>query len=43
MGKGPDETAAAELDCAPTYEEVVKAIRGLTKRELAGIILVPRC
>ena len=33
VGKGPDETAAAELDCAPTYEEVVKAIKGVKEGE----------
>ena len=36
VGKGLDETAAAELDCAPTYEEVVKAIKGLKKGKGVG-------
>ena len=36
VGKGLDETAAAELDCTPIYEEVVKAIKGLKKGKGVG-------
>ena len=32
-----DVAAAVELECAPTYEEVVKAIKGMKKGKSVGM------